>query len=170
METAPEPQGNEAVRALHDAHSHALLAYARRRLSDERDAEEAVQETLVRAWRYASSYDPSRGSERTWLFGIARNVVTDRLAKRHLRVVDQEYERGAVDESLERLADSSVVSDALNRLTPEHRNAIVAAYYHGKTTSQIASEAGLAPGTVKSRIFYGLRALRDSLEEQGLIQ
>ena len=162
--------GDQAIRELHEAHGYALLAYTRRRLSDKRDAEEAVQEVLVRAWRYSSSYDPGRGTERTWLFGIARNVVTDRLSKQQLRLVKDDGDRGSIDEDLERLAESSVVSDALNLLTPEHRHAIVASYYHGKTSTQIAAESGLAPGTVKSRIFYGLRALRDSLEEQGILR
>lgn len=170
MKSATESEGEKGIRALNETHGYALLAYARRRLHDERDAEEAVQEVLVRAWRYSSTYDPSKGTERTWLFGIARNVVTDQQTKRSLRIVNDDGEHGEVDDSLERLADSSVVSDALNRLSAEHRNAIVASYFHGKTTTQIAAESGLAPGTVKSRIFYGLRALRDSLEEQGIIQ
>ena len=160
----------EAVRALHAQHGRALLAYAHRRLPDSRDAEEVVQEVLVRAWRYSSSYDPDRGSERGWLFGIARNVITDRITKTNLRVVGSPHEAGELDNSLERLIDASVIADALDRLSVAHRSAIVAAYYQGKTTTQIADDTGVAAGTVKSRIFYGLRALRDSLEEQGIIQ
>jgi RNA polymerase sigma-70 factor, ECF subfamily len=80
---------DEAVRTLHDQHASAILAWARRRLADPREAEEVVQETLVRAWQKHHQYDPDRGSERAWLFGIARNVATDhhRRTQRHLRAV-----------------------------------------------------------------------------------
>ena len=165
-----EVDADDNIRALDAAHGYALFRYAYRRLTDHREAEEAVQEVLVRAWRYSSSYDSERGSVRMWLFGIARNVVADRMSKQHLHLVDSAPDHAAVDESIDQIVDTSMVEDALARLTPEHRDAIVAAYYHGKTTTQIAVESGIAPGTIKSRIFYGLRALRDTLEEQGIIQ
>ena len=59
-----------------------LCAYARRRLDDRALAEEAVQDTFLRAWRSIHRYDPDAGSERMWLFGICRNAITDITRRR----------------------------------------------------------------------------------------
>lgn len=133
-----------------------------------------MQEVLVRAWRYHASFDPTLGTERTWLFGIARNVINDRTGKRSrpkLRLIAPEQtDEIRQTEEIERVTEAFVISDALDQLSTEHREAIVAAYYHGKTPTQVAMETGVAVGTAKSRLFYGLRALREALEEQGILR
>jgi RNA polymerase sigma-70 factor (ECF subfamily) len=163
------------VRNLHERHADALYGFALRRIGDASDAADIVQEALVRAWRHQYQYDPARGSERQWLFGITRNLVSDRRRKerrRGLRVVGDSaaHEAGALDEDLERVTDTSLVVDALGRLSGEHRTVILEAYYQGRSTSEIAERLGIPAGTVKSRLFYGLRALRAALEEDGVLR
>ncbi len=162
-----------AIRHLYEQHGDALYRYARSRLDDQRDAEEVVQEALVRAWRHGATYDPAKGSERAWLFGITRNLVADRRRPRRLHLVPVEdtgaYDTAANDGDLDRVVEASLVADALDRLTPDHRAVVVAAYFGGRTTAQIAEELGVPQGTVKSRLFYALRALRLGLEEQGVL-
>src|SRR2546429_9895101 len=69
--------GEREVRAAYAAHSGELYGFAVRSLGDRGLAEEAVQETFLRAWRAGDRFDPELGSLRTWLFAILRNVVID---------------------------------------------------------------------------------------------
>jgi RNA polymerase sigma-70 factor (ECF subfamily) len=163
------------IEALSREHAPALLAWARSRFADPRDAEEVVADTLVRAWRAIDQFDPERGSERAWLFGIARNTAVDhhRRSRRHLRsvpvgeVVDPEPHD---DPGIARVADASLVLDALGALSEAHRQTVLAAYYGGRTTAEIAAEHDVPPGTVKSRLYYALRSLRGHLEERGVLR
>lgn len=163
-----------AIRSLYESHGPALYRYARGKLGDARDAEDVVQEALVRAWRHAATFDPERGNERAWLFGITRNLIADRHRPRRLRLVPYDgaidLRQGEPDPELDRVVEASLVADALANLSPEHRQVIVSAYYRGSSTSQIAEDLGIPQGTVKSRLFYGLRALRLGLEEAGVVQ
>jgi RNA polymerase sigma-70 factor, ECF subfamily len=128
---------------------------------------------LVRAWRAADRFDPSRGSMSTWLYAIARNLVIDQH-RRHQR--DPELMAGEPEglpdddaSSLERALEAWQVADALARLSEEHRAAIIETYYRGASISQAARSLGVPPGTVKSRLHYGLRSLRLVLEERGVV-
>lgn len=159
----------DAVRAMHDAHAGAIRAWARRQVADPSEADEVVQETLVRAWRGRDTYDASRGTERAWLFGIARHVVVDRhrAAQRHLRIVATAPEID--DDSIERAVETSHVRDALHALSDQHRAVIVATFYRGGSVREVAEELGVPEGTVKSRLHYGLLALRRELEQREVL-
>ena len=69
--------GERDVRDAYAAHAGELYGFALRSLGDPGLAEEAVQETFLRAWRAGDRFDPELGSLRTWLFAIVRNVVID---------------------------------------------------------------------------------------------
>lgn len=165
------PPVADAVRALHDAHAGALHAWARRHVAEAADADEVVQETFVRAWRRRDQYDPARGSERAWLFGIARNVVIDRhrASTRRLRVVSSEPAEVVHESEVERAVEASHVREALLALSEHHRAVIVAAYYRGCTIREAAAELGVPEGTVKSRLHHGLRALRRELQRREVL-
>lgn len=158
---------------LHAEHGAALYGWALRRVADRRDAEEIVADTLVRAWRHYEQFDPDRGSERAWIFGIARNAAADwyRRSGRHLHAVEDD---GVVDltadDETERVALASIVHDALAELPEHHRVVIVEGFFFGRTSTQIAAVLGVPAGTVKSRMFYGMRALRAALEERGVLR
>lgn len=166
-----DPRLAEAVRALHDAHASALRSWARQQVADPAEADEVVQETLVRAWRKQHQFDPSRGSERSWLFGIARNVVIDRhrARQRHLRVLPATAPEAAGEDEVERAVEASHVRDALRSLSDEHRAVIVETYYRGSSVREAAHRLGVPEGTVKSRLYYGLRALRRELEHREVL-
>lgn len=136
---------------------------------------EVVADTLVRAWQHHDQFDPTRGSERSWLFGIARNSAADhhRRSERHLRSVPtaQPDDQIVTDDAddIEVLVESSHVREAVQALSVEHRTAVLDAYYRGHTANQIAQRHGIASGTAKSRLHYALKALRAGLEEQGVL-
>ncbi len=173
-----QQDGELFVRRLHADHADALYGWARGRFSDPRDAEEVVAETLVKAWRHHTSYEPGAGSERTWLFAIARNAAADhyRRSRRHLRLVAggtpdvPAVHPHVVDDPAEQIAEASLVADALAALPEHHRSVLVETYYQGLTANEVARRHDLPAGTVKSRLYYGLRALRAALEEQGVLR
>lgn len=160
------------MRLLYDEHAAALWRYATHLTGDRARAEDVVQETLLRAWQHPEVARGDR-SARAWLFTVARNMIIDerRSARfRHetgwLPAVPEPEERDSaeVDAALDRL----LVGDALARLSEDHRAVIRRAYYRGWTTAQIASDLDIAEGTVKSRLHYGVRALRLALQEMGV--
>ena len=163
-----------SVEALHEAYRGPLYVFALRSLGDEGAAEEVVQDTLLRAWQHAERYDPDRGSVDTWVFTIARNLITDRHRRRGARPrsVRQVEDRdlGAEDVRLDRVLEAWQVAEGLSGLTDDHREAIVATYYRGLSIAEAARELDIPEGTVKSRVYYGLRALRLQLEEMGVVR
>lgn len=167
----------ELVQHAVAAHAGRLLAFARRALGDPAAAEEVVQDTFVRAWRQAHRFDPAKGDLETWLFAITRNLIIDRHRARGRRPVEVALEsatgRGGSDttaEEVDRALQAWQVADALADLSPIHRAAIVATHVDGYSVTEAAARLGVAPGTVKSRVFYGLRHLRTELEERGVIR
>lgn len=159
----------EGIRAAYAAHGPELYGFAVSSLGDRPLAEEAVQETFVRAWRAADRFDPGIASLRTWLFAIMRNVVIDLARARAVRPqLAQEEPREAVAEDL---LDGAMLSwqveEALRRVGEDHRRVLVEVYYRGRPYADVARELRVPEGTVKSRVYYGLRALRLALEEMG---
>jgi RNA polymerase sigma-70 factor (ECF subfamily) len=73
----------------------------------------------------------------------------------------------AADE-IDAALDAALVLDAIRTLTREHREVLVDSFYRGRTAAEIAADRGLPAGTVRSRIFYALRALRLALQERGV--
>lgn len=157
------------LRAVYAAHGGELFGFALRALGDRGLAEEATQETFVRAWRSANRFDPGQGSLRAWLFGIARHVIVDLQRRRAARpvTVGQEAEDGADDLSLDRALVSWQVEEGLRRISPDQRHALVEVFYRDRPYAEVAAELKLPEGTLKSRVYYGLRALRRVLEEMG---
>ncbi len=155
------------VREAYAAHAAELYGLAMRSLGDSGLAEEAVQETFLRAWRAGERFDPQIGSLRTWLFAILRNVVIDLGRARALRPGVSE---GGAEPSVEPLEEALLawqVEEAMRRIGEQHRQVLVETYYRGRPYAEVAEELGVPIGTVKSRVYYGLRALRVVLEEMG---
>jgi RNA polymerase sigma-70 factor (ECF subfamily) len=104
------------------------------------------------------------------MFTVARNLVIDdyrSARRRHELTVDELPER-AVDDHTDALFESLLIEEALATLSYEHRAVIVRAYYGGLSIAEVAREFDIPEGTVKSRMHYGLRALRLALQEKGV--
>jgi RNA polymerase sigma-70 factor (ECF subfamily) len=161
------------MRVLYDEHAAALWRYAVRLTGDTARAEDVVQETLLRAWRHPEVTDDSERSARAWLFTVARNLIIDERRSARFRNesgtpdLEQAADRAGPDE-VDSALDRLLLGEALTQLSEDHRAVIRRAYYQGWTTAQIASDLQIAEGTVKSRLHYGVRALRLILQEMGV--
>lgn len=158
------------VRALYSEHAGPLLRYALHLASGDRQrAEDLVQETLLRAWLHPEAI--ADRPARPWLFAVARNLAIDAFRARKARppeVGEAALEVVAVPDGADRALESWAVADALRDLRPEHRGVLLETYYHGRSVAEAAAVLGIPAGTVKSRTFYALRALKLALEERGL--
>ena len=168
------PATLDDLRTVYDAHSAELFRYCGRILNDRSHAEEAVQETFVRAWRAADRWDPSLGSLRNWLFAIAHNVSTDMLRSQNIRprladaaASTREPLATSIDEQIGAAMTGWMVEEALRRIREDQRRAIVETYVRGRPYAEVSRELGVPEGTLRSRVFYGLKALRLALEELG---
>jgi RNA polymerase sigma-70 factor (ECF subfamily) len=155
------------VREAYAAHSGELFGFAVRSLGDNGLAEEAVQETFLRAWKAGERFDPEIGSLRTWLFAILRNVVIDlgRARASRPRVAE-----GGVEPSVEPLEQALLawqVEEAMRRIGEDHRRVLLETHFRARPYAEVAAELGVPEGTIKSRVYYGLKALRVALEEMG---
>jgi RNA polymerase sigma-70 factor (ECF subfamily) len=162
------------LRAAHRAHAGELYRFALRQLGDTGAAEDVVQEVFLRAWRSAATFDERRGSLRAWLFAIARNLAVDHARSRAVRPVQPvESDRlvalaggdGGFDEATMTVW---TVEEAMRRLSEEHRVALVETYLRGRPYADVSAELGIPVGTVRSRVFYGMKALRLVLDEMGV--
>lgn len=159
----------ELLRALHDEHAAALWAYAVGLTGGDRArAQDVVQETLVRAWRTPDVLAQSHGSVRGWLYTVARRIVIDewRASRSRPEVVTAAVpDRGTAADEAEAVVNRQVVVAALRTLSREHREVLLECYWRGSSVAEAAARLGIAPGTVKSRTHYALRALRLAMAE-----
>lgn len=152
------------IRALYEEHGRALLAYAQRLTGDRSAAEDVVQETLIRAWKHSDTLVSGTGSVRGWLLTVARNIITDRYrakAARPTEVSESPASAPVEEDHAEHVVDSIVVLEALDRLSPDHRDVLREIYFQGRSVAEAATRLGIPPGTVKSRSHYALKALRE---------
>ena len=166
--------GDAGLRAAYAAHGAELYRFALRALGDIGMAQDAVQETLLRAWQAADRYDAGRSSLRVWLFAIARNVIIDLHRRRSAaswapvhRTLEDDGESSAVD-LVEAILTRAVVVEALDRLSADHREVIIETYLRGRSYQEVAAESCVPSGTLRSRMFYALKALRVTMDEMGV--
>jgi RNA polymerase sigma factor (sigma-70 family) len=157
-----------ALEALYARHQTALFRYLLHFTADRGVAEELLQDTLVAAWKNASSF-AGRSSVGAWLFGIARRRAFKRLRRREPEHVELEAAADvAADEpdpeaALLASAQRALLAEAVGRLAAVHQEILLLAFVHQLAYAEIAEVLGVPVGTVKSRLHAAKRALRDDL-------
>jgi RNA polymerase sigma-70 factor (ECF subfamily) len=156
------------LQELIEAHGDRLLRCAYLLCGNETEAQDLVQETFLQALKSAHRF---RGDSAvyTWLHGILRN-----LCHRHLRLqkrlvfeeeLTERFQPGSVNKS-DRDFCSATLAQALQKLSPEHREVVVLRYYENLKIQEIAAQTGVAQGTVKSRLYYAARCLEQHIPRE----
>lgn len=152
-----------------------VWSIARKLSADPSDAEDAVQEVFVDLWRSAHRFDPTKGTETTFVATIARRRLIDRGRRRQRRPevpgIDDDgiaTPASARDETDVR-ERAAIVDRAMGSLRPEQRQVLQLAIHHGASHEQIATSTGMPLGTVKTHARRGLMRLRDILVREGAI-
>ncbi|GLF94654.1 sigma-70 family RNA polymerase sigma factor [Streptomyces yaizuensis] len=169
---------HETLREVHAAYGKVLLSVVLRFTGGDRHwAEDVVQETFFRAWRHAHQLRrEDDGGDRTllpWLATVARRIVINDRRRRDCRPREVEVSAGdpgffTVPDGTNQVLSRIVVLDAMAKLTSAHRRVITEVYLYRRTINEVADSTGVPPGTVKSRLHYGLRVMRAELEKQGV--
>lgn len=165
---------SRAFEQLYDRYAPRLLGLLRQMLTDEREAEDVLQEGFLYLWDHAHAYDPARSRAFTWSVMIFRHKAIDRMRAlgRRARVIENatvefatlETAEAGVDETIEMKDRQKQVHQALQALPGEQRKLIEFAFLKGLTHPAIAESLGLPLGTVKTNIRRGLLRLRDLMK------
>jgi RNA polymerase sigma-70 factor, ECF subfamily len=165
----------DALAEVHRRYGGAVLALARRMLLSEALAEEVAQDVLVDLWRNPTTYDPERGSLRSYLFARTHGRSVDLLRSEHARRSREErsarlsrHEVRDVDREAWLLFAGAQARAALESLSDGERVAIELAYFDGLTYRQVAADLGEPEGTIKGRIRTGLGRMRAALRAEGI--
>ncbi|MFJ2261952.1 sigma-70 family RNA polymerase sigma factor [Streptomyces sp. NPDC087844] len=160
------------VEDLYDRYEPLLLRYAARLLDgDWHKAEDIFQEAAARAWKHAGFLGPRGEHVRPWLYTVVKNLVTDHHRARRTRPLElmPTEELDAAWDGTDSVLTSHVVLEALRGLNERQRTVIQLMYCLEYSVAQAAEHLGIPPGTVKSRAFYAVRALRKALEERDVL-
>src|SRR5215470_5035757 len=158
-----------AMRTLFVRYRVALYRWLLRLVDDGALAEDLLSEVFLDVWRQAASFE-ARSSVSTWLLAIARYKA---LSARRRRT-DAELDEATVSTVPDTADDPEVTLQKKNRaealrqsllqLSPDHREVIDLAYYHGKSVKEIAEIVSISEATVKTRMFYARRKLAELVE------
>jgi RNA polymerase sigma-70 factor, ECF subfamily len=162
---AGDPQ---AMRLLYERYGRPAHHLAQRICRDQTLAEDVVQEVFLMLWREFPRYDPARGTFPTWLLTVVHHKAVDAVRRDHTarrRTVpsgaDGELSPGpGADEAALESVFAGEVRAALQQLPLRQRQTVLLAYYGGYTHREISELVKVPLGTVKSRMFSGIRGLR----------
>jgi RNA polymerase sigma-70 factor (ECF subfamily) len=163
----------QALADFYDQTAAPLFSVAVRILGDPNEAEEVVQDVFVQIWDKAASFNATLGSAIHWALSITRHRSIDRLRarQRRARVLDELQNTAPVDfppaasPSQVDTDEAALIRTALDRLPSDQKQAILMAFFEGKTHLEIAEALHEPLGTIKARIRRGMLKLRDGLQE-----
>lgn len=168
--------GDKAAFAeLYDVMAPQVLGLTTHILRDQAQAEEVAQEVFVEVWQNAHTFNPSRGSAKSWVLQLAKSRSIDRLRSWRSAQARDNHEFNsqlttwvapAEDEAQQRL-ESEELQELIDSIGEPHRSALMLAYFGELTHQEIADATGVALGTAKTRVRDGLQKLRKAVSLKG---
>lgn len=158
-----QERNEKAISLLYDNYADTLLGVANKVVRDPELAQDVVQESFIKIWKKADSYDPSKAKLFTWLFRITRNTAIDKLrsvntkSDKEIQIdVSDVYNLG-VDSIRPEFMD---VQENLDKIEDKYQIVLEALFFQGMTQQEASDELDIPLGTIKSRLKIGLRELR----------
>lgn len=155
-----------AINALYDMYSGSLLGVISRIIQQTEIAEDILQETFIKIWNSAESYDSSKGRLFTWMMNIARNLSIDKLRSKDFKnsVKNHDIENNVdfidAQKKVSFNSDTLGIKEMVTALKPEYTSILNMVYFKGYTHMEAAEELNLPLGTVKTRIRMAIMELR----------
>jgi RNA polymerase sigma factor (sigma-70 family) len=166
--TAARPEAKLDFEQLYRASRDDVFAYVATLLRDRSAAEDVTALTFERAYRKQRSYDPRKGAQRAWLFGIARNAALDELRRlrRTAALTGEPADADAIalDDHAEAALRRAAVRSALGELAPRERELIALKFHAGLDNAEIASVIGVSVSNAGTLLHRAVSKLRKAID------
>lgn len=161
--TLLEHGDKKAMNLLYDNYADSLYGVIKKVISDDDTAQDVLQESFIKIWRYSKKYDPTKAKLFTWLYRIAYNTAIDNLRSQK----NKSGKEIQIDESnVYKLSAEGLNQDVmdiqkhLSSLEEKYQIVINALFFEGMTQQEASEELDIPLGTIKSRLKIGLRELK----------
>ncbi|WP_321395602.1 sigma-70 family RNA polymerase sigma factor [Emcibacter sp.] len=172
LDRIAQRRDRQAFVRLYEMYAPRLKSFLMSRKMDEQQAEDLLQEVMLKIWRKADSYNADKARVSTWIFTVARNSHIDIIRRRKVIELDVDdhlselVDEAKTDEMVSAGQTAEAVRGAIDSLSPELKQVIAKAFLEEMSHTEVAEALGLPLGTVKSRIRLAVRKLRPSLEKR----
>lgn len=153
----------KAITLLYENYADSLYGVIQKIISDEDTAQDVLQETFVKIWRYAKKYDSSKAKLFTWLYRIAYNTAIDKVRSlKNKTNKEVQIETSTVYKITTNQLNDDVldIQKHLSTLEEKYQIVINALFFEGMTQQEASEELNIPLGTIKSRLKIGLRELK----------
>ena len=159
-----EKGDKKAINLLYENYADALYGVIQKIISDEDTAQDVLQESFVKVWRYSKKYDASKAKLFTWLYRIAYNTAIDKVRSLKNKSDNEiQIETSSVYKitSNELNQDVLDIKKHLGTLDEKYQIVLHALFFEGMTQQEASEELDIPLGTIKSRLKIGLRELKN---------
>tara|TARA_R110002049_G_scaffold71900_4_gene184841 strand:- start:4323 stop:4856 length:534 start_codon:yes stop_codon:yes gene_type:complete len=167
--TLLEKGDKKAITLLYEYYADSLYGVIQKIITDEDTAQDVLQESFVKIWRYAKKYDSSKAKLFTWLYRIAYNTAIDKVrSQKNKSGKEVQIETSAVYKitSNELNQDVLDIRKHLRSLDEKYQIVLNALFFEGMTQQEASDELDIPLGTIKSRLKIGLRELKKIYDPQ----
>lgn len=158
-----QERNDKAISLLYEHYGDTLYGVAKKVVRDEELAQDVLQESFVKIWKKADTYDATKAKLFTWLFRITRNTAIDKLRSVNTKS-DKEIQMDVSDVynlGVENIKPELIdVRENLDKIENKYQIVLEALFFHGMTQQEASDELDIPLGTIKSRLKIGLRELR----------